>query len=304
MAWRDWLVRAVAGHPSDMQIVYAVDGSRHIAEWICDWLPGYEGATPVRFGNLAVSQSQHDIYGEVMNALYVARRHGLPPDDDVWELERRMADHVGRIWREPDNGLWELRREPRHYTLSKAMCWVALDRAIRCARDFGEASRVAHWKHLAARLHRDICQRGFNRALNCFTQSYGSDQIDASLLLLPLFGFLPVDDPRIAATVDAIERNLMKDGLVRRYRSELPEGAFLACSLWLVQIRKMQGRDDTARELFDRVVALRNDVGLLAEEYDTSLNRQCGNFPLTLSHVALIGAAHALDDVDYLALHR
>ncbi|MFC0399392.1 glycoside hydrolase family 15 protein [Paraburkholderia rhizosphaerae] len=305
-AWRDWLVRAIAGHPSQTQIMYTADGARHIAEWECTPLRGYENSRPVRFGNAAVGQAQHDIYGEIMNALYVARQQGMPPDDDAWVLERGLIDHVEAIWRQPDNGLWEFRDERRHFTLSKVMMWVAVDRAIRSARECDRCAPVGRWKRLAAAIRDDVLAHGFNAHANAFTQSYGSERLDASLLLLPLFGFLPADDPRIEATVRAIERNLMTDGLVLRYRTdglasaagpasgEPGEGAFLACSLWLAQVRHRQGRRDEAREIFERVLALRNDVGLLAEEYDTCRKRLCGNFPQTLSHVALINAAREL----------
>jgi GH15 family glucan-1,4-alpha-glucosidase len=304
IAWRDWLVRAIAGHPAQTQIMYAVDGSNPVREWECEWLRGYEGSTPVRFGNAAAAQAQHDIYGEVLNALYVARRHGLPPDTDAWALECKLVEHVESVWASADNGLWERRDAREHHTLSKAMTWVAVDRAIRSAREFGHRAPVARWERLAAQIHRDVLDHGFNLAANAFTRSYGSDRLDASLLLLPLFGFLPIDDPRIAGTVEAIERNLLSDGLVIRYRGEPREGAFIACSCWLVQVRQMQGRHDEARELFDRVLALRNDVGLLAEEYDNVLKRQCGNYPQTFSHVALINAARTLDHPRYLDHHR
>jgi GH15 family glucan-1,4-alpha-glucosidase len=303
-AWRDWLVRAIAGHPSQTQIMYTTEGGRQIIEWECPWLPGYEESRPVRFGNAAVLQSQHDIYGEIMNALYVARQHGMPPDDDAWRLECCLIDHVESVWHQPDNGLWEFRAAREQFTLSKVMMWVAVDRAISSAREFGNRAPFARWTQLAATIRHDVLTRGFNPQLRAFTRSYDSDQLDASLLLLPLFGFLEADDPRITATVGAIERELMPDGLVLRYldQSDAPshpaqrEGAFLACSLWMAQVRQMQGRRAQARELFERVLALRNDVGLLAEEYDTVRGRQCGNFPQTLSHVALINAALAFEN--------
>ncbi|WP_442793988.1 glycoside hydrolase family 15 protein [Paraburkholderia sp. HD33-4] len=298
-AWRDWLVRAIAGHPAQTQIMYTTDGARHIVEWECPALRGYQESRPVRFGNAAVNQSQHDIYGEVMNALYVARQHGLAPDEDAWLLERNLIDQVTAIWRAVDNGLWEFRGAQRHFTLSKVMAWVAVDRAIRCTEEFHHRAPIARWRQLAATIRNDVLAHGFNQHVNAFTQSYGSEQLDASLLLLPLFGFLPAQDSRIQATVSAIERELMADGLVFRYRSdasgkaqhEPDEGAFLACSLWLAQVRHMQGRHDDARTLFERVLRLRNDVGLLAEQYDIRAKRQCGNFPQTLSHVALINTA-------------
>jgi GH15 family glucan-1,4-alpha-glucosidase len=308
-AWRDWLVRAIAGHPAQTQIMYTTDGARHILEWEGAALRGYENSRPVRFGNAAAMQSQHDIYGEIMNALYVARRHGMPPDKDAWGLECGLIDHVTEIWREPDNGLWEFRDARRHHTLSKVMTWVAVDRAIRSADEFGRGAPVEKWRRLAAAIRSDVLAHGFNAQANAFTQSYGSERLDASLLLLPLFGFLPADDARIEATVSAIERNLMSDGLVLRYLGDghgtasdapqepIQEGAFIACSLWLAQVRQMQGRRDEALEIFERVLALRNDVGLLSEEYDTIGKRQCGNFPQTLSHVALINAACLFDPI-------
>jgi GH15 family glucan-1,4-alpha-glucosidase len=298
-AWRDWLVRAIAGHPAQTQIMYTADGERHIVEWECSALRGYGGSCPVRFGNAAVNQSQHDTYGEVMNALYVARQHGLPPDEDAWLLERSLIDHVAAVWRAADNGLWEFRGAQRHFTLSKVMAWVAVDRAIRCAEEFHHQAPIARWRKLAAAIRNDVLAHGFNQHVNAFTQSYGSERLDASLLLLPLFGFLSPHDPRMLATVNAIERELMVDGLVFRYRSDLSgkaphepdEGAFLACTLWLAQVRHMQGRRDDACTLLERVLELRNDVGLLAEQYDVQGKRQCGNFPQTLSHVALINTA-------------
>jgi GH15 family glucan-1,4-alpha-glucosidase len=305
-AWRDWLVRAIAGHPAQTQIMYTTDGARHILEWECAALSGYEDSRPVRFGNAAVMQSQHDIYGEIMNALHVARRHGMPPDRDTWVLECGLIEHVAARWREPDNGLWEFRGARRHHTLSKVMAWVAVDRAIRSAGEFGHRAPLEKWKRLAAEIRNDVLAHGFNTQANAFTQSYGSERLDASLLLLPLFGFLPADDPRIGATVRAIERNLMTEGLVWRYlgdghetpaKEPIQEGAFVACSLWLAQVRHMQGRRDEALDIFERVLALRNDVGLLSEEYDTAGKRQCGNFPQTLSHVALINAACMFDQI-------
>lgn len=302
-AWRDWLLRSTAGHPEEARILYRADGSTGSGERKCSWLAGYEASVPVRFGNDAVQQKQHDIFGELISALYVARRHGLGPDADTWNMECRIAEHVSHIWRLPDNGLWEMRDNCQHYTLSKAMCWVALDRVIRSAEELGRHAPVRRWRVTADAIHRDVCKHGFNGELNAFTQFYGSDRLDASLLLLALFGFLPADDPRISGTIDAIEQVLMRDGLVLRYLCDPAEGAFIACSLWLVQARVLQGRQDEAQELFDRVLTLRNDVGLLAEEFDTVSQRQCGNFPQTLSHVALINAARALSDAGYLKRH-
>ncbi|BBU33532.1 hypothetical protein BTHE68_72660 (plasmid) [Burkholderia sp. THE68] len=307
-AWRDWLLRALAGEPAQAQTVYTTDGDRHLLEWECAWLSGYEGSRPVRFGNSAVTQSQHDIYGELIDALYVSRCHGMPPGDEVWFLERALIEHVRRIWREPDNGLWESRGARQHHTLSKAMAWLALDRGIKSARRTGQDAPIDEWKRDAAEIRESVITQGFHRGVNAFTQSYGSDRLDASLLLLPLRGFLPADDPRVVATVNAIEKHLMHDGLVYRFPGDQglgagqSEGTFIACSCWLAQVWEMQGRHEKARRLFKRVLELRNDVGLLAEEFDTALQRQCGNFPQVLSHVAFINAARFFDDAGH-SLH-
>ncbi|SAL01210.1 glycoside hydrolase 15-related [Caballeronia pedi] len=307
-AWRDWLLRALAGEPAQAQTAYTTDGDRHLLEWECAWLSGYEGSRPVRFGNSAVTQSQHDIYGELIDALYVSRCHGMPPGDEVWFLECALIEHVRRIWREPDNGLWESRGARQHHTLSKAMAWLALDRGIKSARRTGQDAPIDEWKRDAAEIRESVITQGFHRDVNAFTQSYGSDRLDASLLLLPLRGFLPADDPRVVATVNAIEKRLMHDGLVYRFPGDQglgagqPEGAFIACSCWLAQVWEMQGRHEKARRLFERVLELRNDVGLLAEEFDTALQRQCGNFPQVLSHVAFINAARFFDDAGH-SLH-
>lgn len=295
--WRDWLVRAIAGHPAQMQILYALDGSRRVDEWECPWLSGYENSRPVRFGNAAVNQSQLDVYGEVLNALYTSRCAGLPPDDDAWSLELRLVDHLREIWREPDDSIWEVRSGARQFTFSKVMAWVAVDRALRTAQQFGMCAPNPHWTTLADEIREDVLVRGFDTRLNTFTQSYGSDRLDASCLLIPLTGFLPIDDPRVDGTVKAIEAGLMQDGLLVRYREDELDaattdsaGAFLACNFWLAQIRQLQGREAEARSLFDKLIALRNDVGLLAEKYDTRCNRLLGNFPQTFSHVALVNA--------------
>lgn len=295
--WRDWLVRAIAGHPAQMQILYALDGSRRIDEWECPWLSGYENSRPVRFGNAAVNQSQLDVYGEVLNALYTSRCAGLPPDDDAWSLELRLVDHLQQIWREPDDSIWEVRSGAQQFTFSKVMAWVAVDRALRTAKQFGMCAPTARWTALADEIRNDVLVRGFDRHLNTFTQSYGSVRLDASCLLIAVTGFLPIDDPRVDGTVKAIEAGLMEDGLLMRYREDNldaghsgGEGAFLACNFWLAQVRQMQGRAVEARDLFDRLIALRNDVGLLAEKYDTRSKRLLGNFPQTFSHVALVNA--------------
>ncbi|MBB4512307.1 GH15 family glucan-1,4-alpha-glucosidase [Paraburkholderia fungorum] len=304
--WRDWLVRAIAGHPAQLQILYGVDGSRRADEWECPWLPGYEHSAPVRFGNAAVNQSQLDVYGEVLNALYMSRCAGLPPDADAWSLEQRLVDHMQDIWREPDDSIWEVRSGPRQFTFSKVMAWVAVNRALRSASEFGMPAPTARWSTLADEIREDVLKHAFDPQLQTFTQSYGSRRLDASCLLIPVVGFLPVDDPRVAGTVKAIERDLMDEGLLLRYREDegddegddgVPirgQRPFLPCSFWLAQVRHMQGRDEEARELFDRLIALRNDVGLLAEKYDNLRKRQVGNFPQALSHVALANAGLCL----------
>ncbi len=299
--WRDWLVRAIGGDPAQLQIMYTLDGARRVDEWECPWLPGYEQSAPVRFGNAAVGQMQLDIYGEVLNALYISRCAGLALDEDAWSLEKRLVEHLEQRWREPDNGIWEVRSGRKPYTLSKVMTWVAVDRALRSARDFGMPAPTHTWQRLAERVRKDVLEHGFNRNLNTFTQTYGGDELDASLLLIPLTGFLPANDPRVSATVHAIENGLMEDGLVLRYRTkagpdslEDGEGAFLACGFWLAHVQHLQGREKEARDLFERLLGLRNDVGLLAEEYDLKRKRQCGNFPQAFSHVALVNAGIAM----------
>jgi len=299
--WRDWLVRAIGGDPAQLQIMYTVNGARRVGEWECSWLPGYEQSAPVRFGNAAVGQMQLDIYGEVLNALYISRCAGLPPDADAWSLETRLVEHLEDVWREPDDGIWEVRSGRQPFTLSKVMAWVAVDRALRSAREFGMPAPTDKWQRLAERVRKDVLEHGFNRSLKTFTQIYGGDQLDASLLLIPLTGFLPADDPRVTGTVNAIENRLMEDGLVLRYRTEAVknglehgEGAFLACGFWLAHVRHLQGRQNEARSLFERLLELRNDVGLLSEEYDFKQKRQCGNFPQAFSHVALVNAGIAM----------
>ncbi|MCI0151735.1 glycoside hydrolase family 15 protein [Paraburkholderia sediminicola] len=299
--WRDWLVRAIGGHPARLQILYGVDGSRRADEWECAWLPGYEHSAPVRFGNAAVNQSQLDVYGEVLNALYMSRCAGLPPDADAWSLEQRLVDHLQDIWREPDDGIWEVRSGARQFTFSKVMAWVAVNRALRSAREFGMPAPIARWSALAAEIRHDVLTHAFDQQLQTFTQSYGSRRLDASCLLIPVVGFLPVDDPRVTGTVKAIERDLMDEGLLLRYREDGGDGGrtegqrpFLPCSFWLAQVKHMQGRVAEAHELFDRLIALRNDVGLLAEKYDNLRQRQVGNFPQAFSHVAVVNAGLCL----------
>ena len=301
--WRDWLIRAVAGSPEQMQIMYGLAGERSIDEREIDWLAGYAGSRPVRIGNAAVNQLQLDVYGEVMDALYQARKGGLAASDAVWQVQRALMDHVAKVWPAPDAGIWEVRGPPRPFTYSKVMAWVAVDRAIKTAETFGVEGPVERWRDLRARIHADVCQRGFDAKRNAFVQHYGSTELDASLLLIPMTGFLPPEDPRVVGTIDAIRRHLTIDGFVRRYRTRpdldgLPagEGVFLACSFWLADNLALQGLHGEARELFERLLALRNDVGLLAEEYDPVAKRFLGNFPQAFSHVALITTAMNLSE--------
>jgi GH15 family glucan-1,4-alpha-glucosidase len=301
-AWRDWLLRAVAGSPEQIQIMYGLGGERRLSEWEVDWLPGFNGAKPVRIGNAAALQLQLDIYGEIADAMFQARRHGRPPRVRRSGLRDLVLAHLEEIWREPDEGIWEVRGPRQHFTHSKVMVWVAFDRAIKTIElQLGETGPVERWREVANAIHEDVCRNGYDPALGSFVQAYGSSCLDASLLLIPLVGFLPPDDPRIVGTVRAIEQRLVRDGLVFRYdtgdvEDGLPpgEGAFLACSFWLADNWILQGRLVEARELFQRLVALSNDVGLLAEQYDVRARRQMGNFPQAFSHVALVNTAFNL----------
>ncbi|MFL6695758.1 MAG: glycoside hydrolase family 15 protein [Vitreoscilla sp.] len=300
-AWRAWLVRAVAGSPDALQIMYGVAGERRLDEYEVPWLPGYENSAPVRIGNAAAGQVQLDVYGEVLDALYVARKAGLAYDERSWSVECAMVRHLEAIWDQPDDGIWEVRGGRRHFTHSKVMAWVAFDRAVRSATEFGLKGPVHRWRGVRDRIHAQVCERGFDAAQNSFVQSYGSSALDASLLLIAVVGFLPPSDPRVRGTLAAIERGLLRDGLVLRYdtgdsRDGLPpgEGAFLACSFWLADNYLLQGRAEEAQALFDRLLTYRNDVGLLAEEYDPVGKRQLGNFPQAFSHLALINTATGL----------
>ena len=300
-AWRNWLVRAAAGSPDQLQIMYGIAGERRLDEYEVPWLAGYEGAKPVRIGNAAAGQIQLDVYGEVLDALYVGRRTGLAADASGWALECALVTHLETIWDQPDDGIWEVRGGRRHFTHSKVMAWVAFDRAVRSAEEFGLDAPLDRWRAIRDRIHDEVCERGFDARQNSFIQSYDSTALDASLLLIPVVGFLPAADPRVRGTLAAIERNLMRDGFVMRYDTGrgtdgLPpgEGAFLACSFWLVDNYVLQKRYKDARALFIRLLALRNDVGLLAEEYDATAKRQVGNFPQAFSHLALINSAHNL----------
>ncbi len=300
-AWHQWLLRAVAGSPDDVQIMYGLAGERRLDEFVVPWLPGYCGASPVRVGNAAVKQLQLDVYGEVLDTFYVARRAGLATSDDTWDLECALVKHLETIWRDPDAGIWEVRGPRRHFTHSKVMAWVAFDRAVRSIEEFHLDGPLERWRQVRSDIHDSVCEHGFDRAENAFVQSYGSAALDASCLLIPLVGFLPPDDPRVHGTIGAIERRLMQNGLVLRYDTGtgadgLPpgEGAFLACSFWLADNYALTGRMTEARALFETLLSLRNDLGLLAEEYDPVAKQQLGNFPQAFSHLALINTAHNL----------
>ena len=299
--WRDWLLRAVAGDPEDLQIMYAVDGGRNLPERILEHLPGYEGSVPVRIGNAAVNQKQTDVLGEVMVALENARAAGIEETDDSWALQRALVDGLAEHWDEPDHGLWEIRGPTRHFTHSRVMVWVAFDRAVKAVEKYGFPGPVDRWRELRAKVCDEILERGYDPERNTFTQHYETSEVDASLLVIPLVGFLPGDDPRVLGTIRAIESDLMQDGLLLRYRSQtgvdgLPgsEHPFLACSFWLVSAYVAAGRVDDATELMDRLCELPNDVGLLSEEYDTRGRRMAGNFPQAFSHLTLVQAALAL----------
>ncbi|MFC8858106.1 glycoside hydrolase family 15 protein [Streptomyces sp. NPDC057144] len=303
-AWRDWLLRAVAGNPADLQIMYGVAGERRLPEFELPWLSGFAESTPVRIGNDAVNQLQLDVYGEVMDSLSLARLAGMRPRPQMWELQCALMEFLATAWREPDEGLWEVRGGRRQFVHSKVMTWVALDRAVRTLEDHPElgGGDLDGWRALRDEVHREVCEKGYDPVRNTFTQYYGSRELDASLLLVPRVGFLPPDDPRVVGTVDAIGAELTRDGLVRRYSTEgrrvdgLPggEGTFLVCSFWYADALHATGRTKEARELFERLVGLANDVGLLAEEYDPVAGRQLGNFPQAFSHVGLVNTALAL----------
>ncbi|HKU15230.1 MAG TPA: glycoside hydrolase family 15 protein [Steroidobacteraceae bacterium] len=311
VAWREWLLRAVAGSPGQAQIMYGVAGERRLSEWEVPWLPGYESSQPVRIGNGAHSQLQLDVYGEVMDALHQARSGGIERSEYAWAVQRELLEHLERIWEQPDCGLWEVRGRPQHFTHSKIMAWVAFDRGIKDAEAYGFKCHLGRWREIRARIHAQICERGFDKDRNCFVQAYGSHQLDASLLQIAELGFLPPDDPRVIGTISAIEQRLVRDGFVLRYDTEgtddgLPpgEGAFIACSFWLVNAYAMTGRHEEAVELFERLTALANDVGLLAEEYDPHARRLVGNFPQGFSHLSLIVTAFNLAHSDKPAQQR
>ena len=297
-AWREWLLRAVAGSPDQMQIMYGIAGERRLYEVELPWLPGYENSTPVRIGNGAHDQVQLDVYGELLDAMHQARKGGIAPEKSGWELQLSILRHLESQWQKPDQGIWEVRSGPENFTYSKVMAWVAFDRAIKSATRFDMSAPLEHWRDIRETIHAQVCEKGYDKKLNSFVRAYGKKEVDASLLLLPAVGFLPADDPRIAGTVAQVEKTLMKDGLVLRYDTSksndgLPpgEGMFLACSFWLVDAYVLLGRRDEAVKLFERLLTLRNDVGLLSEEYDTSAKRLCGNFPQAFSHLALVNSA-------------
>ena len=302
-AWLEWLSRSVQGNPKTLKTLYGLTGKREHSEWEAKWLPGYRGSKPVQIGNKASDQLQLDTFGEVMDALYRARRMGLYPLEDRSgrALELPLLEHLEKIWTEPDCGLWEFRLGPQQFTQSKVMAWVAFDRGIRMVEKYGIKGPVDRWRKIRSKIHKQVCDRGFHRGMNSFTQAYGSKHVDASLLLLPLVGFLPPSDPRICGTVKAIEKNLLRKGLLLRYDTKrvtdgLPagEGAFLACNFWLVDVYVVQGRMAEARAHFERLLKFRNDLGLLSEEYDAKQGL-VGNFPQAFSHVALINSALAFE---------
>jgi GH15 family glucan-1,4-alpha-glucosidase len=302
-AWHNWLLRAAAGSPANMQIMYGIMGQRRLLEWEADWLPGYEAARPVRIGNAAHAQLQLDVYGELIDAFHQSRMAELKLDEGSWALERTVIEHVAEVWDQPDHGIWERRGDGKHYVSSKVMTWVAFDRGIKSAERFGFEAPLDRWRILREAIHRDVCENGFDRAQNAFVESYGSQRLDASILLLPAVGFLSASDPRVRGTIEAIEKHMMRDGFVLRHdpreisdERQPIEGAFLACTLWLADAYVLSGEIAKAQALFDRVVGIANDLGLLAEEFDSGEGRQTGNFPQALTHIALINTAHNLSD--------
>jgi len=311
-AWRQWVLRAAAGNPDKLQIMYGLAGERRLSEWEVDWLPGYEGSRPVRIGNGAYQQFQLDVYGELLDAMYQSRRIGVEEEQAAWNLELNVLEFLESAWEKPDDGIWEVRGPQRHFTHSKMMAWVAFDRAVKTVEKFGVEGPVDRWRTLRDAIHRQVCDKGFNAEINSFVQYYDSKEPDASLLMMPLVGFLPADDPRMIGTVAAIERELLHDGFVRRYNTHeevdgLPpgEGVFLPCTFWLADNYVLQGRQKEAEELFQRLLGLCNDVGLISEEYDPQAKRLVGNFPQAFTHVGLINTAMNLTrQVNNPAEHR
>jgi GH15 family glucan-1,4-alpha-glucosidase len=301
LAWRDWLVRAVAGRPSELQMLYGVAGERRLTELELDWLPGYEASSPVRIGNAAYEQFQLDTYGEVMDLLHQAALGGMEQDETVWRVQRAVMDFLEGAWREPDEGIWEVRGPPRDFTHSKVMAWVAFDRAVRSVEELGLEGPVDRWRSIRSDIHHEVCESGYDTDRRTFTQFYGSRGLDASLLMIPLVGFLPAEDERVQGTIAAVQRELTRDGFLMRYENDeavegVPghEGAFLACTFWLVDCLVLSGRGEEARRTFERLLAIRNDVGLMAEEYDVGAGRMVGNFPQAFSHVSLVDSARNL----------
>jgi GH15 family glucan-1,4-alpha-glucosidase len=297
-AWRDWLLRSIAGQPDALQILYSIDGTRRLPEAELGWLAGYERSSPVRTGNGAAEQLQLDVWGETLDALFLARQAGLPADRDAWALQVALMDHLESAWREPDNGLWEVRGDRQHFTHSKVMAWAAADRMARSVRTHGLPGPVVRWEQLRDQIHHDVVSRGFDAERDTFTQAYGSRALDASLLLIPRVGFLPATDPRVLGTISAIRRELSEDGLVKRYQTtetddglKGSEGVFVACSFWLVDALHASGQQRDAIDLFERLLLLRNDVGLLSEEWDPVAQRQLGNTPQAFSHFGLVVSA-------------
>jgi len=310
-SWRRWLVRAAAGHPEQLQIMYGVSGERWLPENEVPWLAGYEASHPVRIGNRAARQRQLDVYGELMETLHAAREAGLASLDEAWNLQKVLLDNLEKVWRKPDHGIWEVRGAARPFTHSRLMCWTAFDCALKSAERFGLPAPVDRWRAIRGEIHADICTGGFDAQRNTFVQHYGGTALDASLLLVAQGGFLPPDDPRVAGTIAAVERELLRDGLLLRYStSEVDdglqgsEGAFLACSYWLADAYVVVGRRDDAARLFERLLAIRNDLGLLSEEYDTARGRLMGNFPQAYSHVGLCNTAYNLARAHGPALQR
>jgi GH15 family glucan-1,4-alpha-glucosidase len=302
-AWRDWLLRSVAGDPANAQIMYGIGGQRRIPEYELDWLPGYAGSRPVRIGNAAAEQFQLDVYGEVMDVLHQARLQDIGPDQHAWSLQQMLLEFLEGAWDQPDEGIWEVRGGRRNFTHSKVLAWVAFDRGVQTVERLGLDGPVDRWRQLCAEIHEEVCREAFSVELNAFTQSYGTTELDASTLLIPLLGFLPPDDPRVVGTIEAIQRDLTRDGFVERYKTSERndvdglvgrEGVFLPCSFWLVDALLMLERDDEARALFDKLLGVSNDLGLLAEEYDPVAKRQLGNFPQAFTHVGLVNSAYNL----------
>ena len=306
--WRQWLVRAVAGRPDQARLMYGLSGERRLTEIELPWLPGFESSTPVRIGNAAYSQFQLDVFGEILDATHQAWKMGVPQSDDAWRIDTALVNYLESAWREPDEGIWEVRGPRRHFTHSKMMAWVAFDRAVKGIEQFGLAGPIARWRTIRDAIHEEVCTQGFDANLGAFVQFYGSRLLDASLLMMPLVGFLPATDPRVRGTIDAVERMLTHDGFVSRYQTRaeidgLPPGeaSFLLCSFWLVDNFILLGRHRDAQVLFERLLSVRNDVGLLAEGYDTRGRRQAGNFPQAFSHVGLINSALNLSRADTAA---